>query len=212
MNYLQRNCAALCIVLSTGSLVFSQSIPKPEDILGFRVGDDYKLLNYQEALDNSSSLIEVCEAGKTTLGNSMIYAIISSEENMAQLDHYKDISKQLAQVKGLDDGYAKQLANEGKAIAYIDDSLHASEVVHGQMLLQLAYNLVASNDPVTREIRDKTILILVFANPDGMDMVVDWYRSNLGTEYEVSLMPWLYHHYVGHDNSRDSYMNNMVET
>ncbi len=80
------------------------------------------------------------------------------------------------------------------------------------MLPQLAYNLVASNDPVTREIRDKTILNLVFANPDRMDMVVDWYRSNLGTEYEVSPMPWLYHHYVGHDNNRDSYMNNMVET
>ncbi len=218
MNYVQRSCVTLCIVLFTVSFVFAQSIPKPEEILGFRVGDDFKLLNYQEALeyfealDNSYSLIEVREAGKTTLGNSMIYAIISSEENMAQLDHYKDISKQLALVKGLDDEHAKQLANEGKAIVYIDGSLHASEVAHGQMLPQLAYDLVASNDPVTREIRDKTILILVFANPDGMDMVVDWYRSNLGTEYEVSPMPWLYHHYVGHDNNRDSYMNNMAET
>ena len=211
-------CAVLSVLLFDSFLLNAQTIPKPEDILGFRVGDDYKLADYRQALeyfaelDRSSPLIQVREAGKTALGKSMIYAIITSEENMGMLDRYKDIAKRLARVEGLDDESAERLAGEGKAIVYIDGSLHSTEVAHGQMLFQLAYDLVSADDPATREIRDRTILILVFANPDGMDMVADWYRSNLGTEYEVSPMPWLYHHYVGHDNNRDSYMNNMPET
>ena len=107
---------------------------------------------------------------------------------------------------------ARALAAEGRAVVYIDGGLHANECAPAQHLIQLAYDLVAGDDADTRLVRDNVITILVFANPDGMNLLAEWYQSNLGTPYEVGPMPWLYHKYSGHDNNRDSYMTNLVET
>ena len=98
-------------------------------------------------------------------------------------------------------------------IVHIDGGLHATEVAHAQHTIQLAYNLVAGTDPEIVNILDNSILLLWFSiNPDGQNQVVSWYRSNLGTQYEVSNLPGLYQEYVGHDNNRDGYMNNMLES
>jgi hypothetical protein len=131
---------------------------------------------------------------------------------MANLEKYKNILKRLSLVKGLSPVQAKQLAREGKAIVYIDGGLHASECAPAQHNIQLAYNLAAAQDEKTLAILDKVILVLVFANPDGMNILAEWYQQNLGTPYEVSPLPRLYHIYAGHDNNRDSYIANLVET
>ena len=209
---------AVIILLLGGLVSFAQRIPAPEEILGFQVGADYHLASYQQAieylraLEKASPMIKLFEMGKTSMGKPMIYAVISSAENMAQLERYKEISKRLALVKGLTDEEARHLAAEGRAVVYIDGGLHATEVAPAQEKLQLAYDLLTSDDADTRLILDNTIFLLVFPNPDGMDMVAEWYHKNLGTPYEISSMPWLYHIYVGHDNNRDSFMVNMVET
>lgn len=186
---------------------FSQSIPKPEDILGFKVGADYHLATYTQATDylkilaKNSERIKLLDMGETSMGQTMVYAVISSSENIAQLDKYKQISKKLSLVKGLSPQEAKKLAQEGKPIVYIDAGLHASECAPAQHNIQLAYNLVTTKDPRTLRILKNVILLLVLANPDGMNLLAEWYHPNVGTPYEVSSMPWLYHKYAGHDNN-----------
>lgn len=221
----QKKCKIPAIIISlicTATLYvssgFSQNIPKPEEILGFKVGADYHLATYTQAieyfkeLDKSSERIQLFNEGKTSMGQTMTYAVISSKENMSNLDKYKQIIRRLSLAKGLSDSAARKLAQEGKAIVYIDGGLHASECAPAQHNIQLAYDLVTAQDPKTLRILDDVILVLVFANPDGMNLLAEWYHPNVGTPYEVSRMPWLYHIYAGHDNNRDSYVANLVET
>ena len=141
-------------------------------------------------------------------------ALISSAENLANADRYREISQRLAFPQGLSDADARRLARTGKAIVHIDGGVHASEVACAQHTIQLAYDLLASADEDrTRAILDNVVLMLwPTANPDGQNMIAKWYMANVGTPYEVAGMPWLYQKYVGHDNNRDAYMLNMIES
>ncbi|MGA2194779.1 MAG: M14 family metallopeptidase [Bryobacteraceae bacterium] len=193
--------------------------PTPESVLGHKPGDDFYLATYDDALGyfqklaHSTDKLKLVRVGKTTQGREWDIAIISSAKNLANLDTYKDTARKLALVKGLNDEQAHALAHTGKVIVHIDGGLHSTEVAPAQMTIQLAYNLVTATDPETATILDNCILLLWFSiNPDGQNMVANWYRSNLGTPYEVSSMPGLFQEYIGHDNNRDGYMNNMVES
>ncbi len=209
---------ALGVLLLYAGAASAQKVPTPEEVLGFKVGADYKLATYTQAysyfkaLEQASPMIKVYEMGKTPMGHPFIYAVITAKENMAKLDRYRDIAKRLSLVKGVSEEEAAQLAAEGKAVIYIDGGLHASECAPAQQNIQLAYDLLSRNDPKTTMIRQNVILVLVFANPDGMESLADWYSKNVGTPFEVSGMPWVYNKYSGHDNNRDSYMANLVET
>ncbi|MGB9893332.1 MAG: M14 family zinc carboxypeptidase, partial [Candidatus Saccharicenans sp.] len=209
----------LCILgLSQPTILKAQVIPTPEEILGFKVGADYHLINYNQAIDylkkvaSVSDRIKIQEMGKTTLGRPMYYAVISSAENLANLEKYKEIIKKLSLARGLSPEEAEQLAREGKAVVYIDGGLHATECAPAQHLVQLAYDLVSARDEKTKQILNEVICLLVFANPDGMDMLAEWYNKYIGTPFEVSPLPFLYHYYAGHDNNRDSYLANLKET
>lgn len=211
--------SGLVIFFLAGAIhLTAQVIPAPEDILGFKVGADYHLINYDQAIDylkklaSVSDRIKLMEMGKTTLGLPMYYAVISSSENLANLDKYREIIKKLSLARNLQPEEAQKLSEEGKAIVYIDGGLHATECAPAQHLVQLAYDLVSAKDKKTLNILNEVICLLVFANPDGMNMVADWYQKNLGTPYEVSPLPYLYHYYAGHDNNRDSYISNLKET
>ncbi|WP_380784321.1 M14 family zinc carboxypeptidase [Sphingomonas sp. R86520] len=198
----------------------AQSVPSPKAVLGHDPGDDYYLANYEDsiryfqALTKASDRIKLFEAGKTTHDRTMMYAVISSPANIADFDKYKAISKRLADPRGLTDAQAHALAKDSKIIVHIDGGMHSSEVSDHQLPLALAYKLVsAKNDAEIDAILDKVILVLwPTLNPDGQDMVVDWYRKQRGTKWETSKTPWLYQEYVGHDNNRDGYMLNMKES
>src|SRR5580693_4601633 len=198
----------------------AQTIPTPESVLGHKPGDDFYLANYDESRDYFHKLaavsdrIKLISVGKTTRGLDWEIAIISSQQNLAQLDKYKDISRRLAQGRGLTDEQAQALAHEGKAIVHIDGGLHSTEVAGAQQSILLAYKLVSTQgDPAVDAILSNVILMLwPTLNPDGQNEVVAWYRKNVGTRYEVSPLPDLYQEYVGHDNNRDGYMNNMLES
>ncbi len=198
------------IFLSMAS--FAQDIPTPKEIVGFEPGADYHLLTYEQslkyykALADATDMVELEFIGNSSMGKPMMAVIISSKENMANLEHYREISLKLAHAKGLTDEQARELAREGKAIVYIDAGMHASEVAAVQTLPNLAYELVTSEKPYIQSIRKNVIVILLNANPDGQTMIADWYHQNLGTPYESSRMPWLYNKYTGHDNNHDSYM------
>jgi hypothetical protein len=195
-------------------------VPTPVSVLGHAPGDDFYLADYEDAIKYfhaaaaTSDRIKMFTVGKTTEGRDIEVAVISSPANLARLDEYKKNARRLAIADGLDDASARDLARNSKVIVHIDGGLHSDEVAGGQHSIALAYKLLsAKNDPEVDAILDQVILVLwPTLNPDGQDMVVHWYRQNLGTKYEVSPMPWLYQEYVGHDNNRDGFMLNMQES
>jgi len=208
--------AATLVCLSTA---FAQTPPTPESVLGKKPGDDFYLASYTESLGYFQKLaaatnkLRLINVGRTTRGLEWYAAVISSPANLDALDRHKDASRRLAWARDLTDEQARALSREARPIVHIDGGLHSTEVAHAQHTIQLAYDLVSRNDPETNAILDNVILLLWFSlNPDGQNMVVDWYRRNLGTPYEVSPMVELYQEYVGHDNNRDGYMNNMIES
>jgi hypothetical protein len=198
----------------------SSAIPTPVSVLGHTPGDDFYLANYDESkayfeqLAKVSNRIKIIDVGKTTRGLDWEIAIISSPGNLAQLDKYEDINRRLTWARGLDDAAAHDLARQGKIFVHIDGGMHSTEVAGAQHSIILAYKLLsAQNDPEIDAILNNVILVLwPTLNPDGQNEVVAWYRKNLGTSYEVSPLPDLYQEYVGHDNNRDGYMNNMLES
>ena len=208
----------LALILGLAANIFASDIPKPETYFGHKPGVDFKLIRWEKIyeyfhlLGEKSNRIEVEDLGETTLGNPFILAIISSPENLSQLDNYKAIARKLARgnVSGQE---AIRLAEQGKTIALVTCSMHASEIGPTQMSPGLAYVLATDNTSSIKQILANVIFLLVPSwNPDGNILVVDWYRQNVGTPYETSPMPWLYHHYVGHDNNRDAFMHTQIET
>jgi hypothetical protein len=209
----------MTILLAAG-LALAQSIPTPRSVLGFEVGADFHLATYEESiayfqkLDEASDELRLLKVGETSQGRPFHVALVSSRENLEHLERYRQISLRLAHPEGLTDDEARALAREGKAFVHIDGAVHASEVACHQHTIELAYRLVTGGaDAEIRAILDNVVFLLwPTLNPDGQTMVVDWYRSNLGTSYEVAALPRLYQEYVGHDNNRDAYMLNMIES
>ncbi|MFA4947615.1 MAG: M14 family zinc carboxypeptidase [Candidatus Krumholzibacteriia bacterium] len=194
------------------------TVKSPAEYLGFEIGADRKLADYEqtvtyfEMLDEASPWVTVKKIGTTTLGKPMIAIILSAPANLEKLDHYVDLSRRLADPRNLAAAEADALIKEAKIITMITASLHATEVGAMQMSLELAYNAASGKNARLSKALEQTILFIVPMNPDGMQMVADWYRKWLGTEYEGGSMPWLYHHYAGHDNNRDWFMLNLAET
>jgi hypothetical protein len=208
------------LLLSQAALWAAQAVPAPESVFGFKAGTDNKLATYDQSiayfkkLAAASKYLKLYEAGKTTQGRVMYYALVSDPKNLAKVDRYREIAQRLAHPQGLTDDEARQLAREGKAFIHIDGGCHATEVAGPQMLPQLAYNLLSrADDPRTQEVLRNDIAVLwPTMNPDGQQMVGEWLAKNAGTPYEQSGLPRLYQDYVGHDNNRDAYMLNMIES
>ncbi len=213
---------ALLLVLINFSLTLfaqTENIPTPKSVLGFNPTDDRTIADWTQIrgyfakLDTASPRVKVQEIGKTTLGKPQIVAFISSAENIKNLDRLRGNNYAIAQnslVVTLD---SYDPVNHGKTIVAISCSIHSTEIVASQMSMLLAHKLATATDETTKEILDNTILLLIpSANPDGIDIVAEWYRKTLGTKFEGSSPPELYNHYAGHDNNRDWFMMNLAET
>jgi hypothetical protein len=195
-------------------------VPTPESVLGFRPGADYKLATYDQEVDYfkkiaaASRRVKIVDAGTTTQGRPMYFALVSSADNLSKIDRYREIARRLAHPQGLSDAEARKLAREGKAFVHIDGGLHSTEVAGPQHTAQLLYDLVSrADEPDVKAMLENVVLMLwPTINPDGHQMVAEWYMQNVGTPYELSGLPRLYQAYVGHDNNRDAYMLNMIES
>ncbi|MGI8494223.1 MAG: M14 family metallopeptidase, partial [Pyrinomonadaceae bacterium] len=198
----------------------AQTIPAPQKVLGFHPTDDKtiadwsQITDYFQKLDAASDKVAVREIGKTTLGKPLIVAFISSPENIKNLEKYRHINAKLANPQTIKtQAEADDLVRNGKTIVSISCSIHSTEIVASQMSMNLAYELASSNDSDTKEILNNTILLLIpSSNPDGIDIVANWYRKTLNTKYEGTSPPELYHYYAGHDDNRDWFMMNLKET
>jgi hypothetical protein len=195
------------------------AVTTPKQHFGFDIGDDYQLatydqfVSYWQKLDKESDRMKVVEIGKTAEGRPQLMAIITSPENFRKLDRYKEISRRLAMVDGLDDEQARALAREGKAVVWFDGGLHATEVLGAHQLIETVYQLVSRNDPETLRFLNDLIILAVHANPDGMQLVSSWYmRRQDPSRRSLQGLPVLYEKYAGHDNNRDFYMSNLPES
>ncbi|QQL50797.1 M14 family metallopeptidase [Mucilaginibacter ginkgonis] len=205
------------ILLLTGGLVKAQNIPSPKEHFGFDIGDDYQLANYTQTEAyfrklGTSSRAKFVDIGLTEEGRHQLMLIVSSPENIKNLEKYKSISQKLARAKNLSDDEAHKLAAEGKTIVWIDGGLHASETVGAHQLIQTAYDFVTRTDPETMNILNNSIILFVHANPDGQELVSNWYMSEKDPKKRNMNVPRLWEKYIGHDNNRDFYMMNMKET
>lgn len=222
-NLCMRTASLLAVLLTLlcSSRVTAQTpLPTPESVLGFKPGADYKLATYDDVVgyfqqvDAASDHVMMVEAGRTSQGRTMHFALVSSPANLQRIGRYREIAQRLAHPDGLSEDEARLLAREGKAFVHIDGGLHATEVAGPQHTPQLLYDLLSrADEPDIAAIFDHVVLMLwPTINPDGQQMVAEWYRANVGTPFEVSPLPHLYQDYVGHDNNRDGYMLNMIES
>lgn len=218
-----KSCAKLLIysmlVLFISTNVKAQNIPTPASYFGFEPGADYEVIDYEQmegyyrVLASSSDRIKLEVIGKTHRGRDLLLLTISSAENLKKLDYYKNISRKLAKAEGLNDQQAQKLAKEGKAVIWIDSGLHSNELAHGQHNPNFVYEMLTNETDEVKAMREDAILLnMPMMNPDGHEVVVDWYRQQKDTEFALTDPPTVYHEYIGHDNNRDWYMMLQNET
>ncbi|MFN6387898.1 MAG: M14 metallopeptidase family protein [Bacteroidota bacterium] len=197
----------------------AQNVPSPKSHFGFNIGDNYQLANYTQTeaylqkLAAASNKMKLQSIGTTEEGRNQYMVIVSDPANLSKLAKYKSISQQMARAEGLSDAEAQQLANEGKAVVWIDGGLHANEVLGIHQWIETLYQILSRNDDETKRILKSTIILFVHANPDGQQLQSDWYMRQADTlKRNTANLPRLYQKYIGHDNNRDFYMTNMSES
>lgn len=212
----------LCgLILLCSIAVIAQKVPAPSDVLGFTPGDDRKLaswnqvVEYFQKLEDTSPRVRFETIGKTTMDRPFVYATITAPENLRNLEKYKQLNARLADPRLIksNDRTAQQLIRQGKTIVLITFGIHSTEVGSTLSSMLIAHRLATSSEPEIQKILQNTIILLVPSlNPDGVDIVKNWYDKTLGTPFEGREPPELYHKYVGHDNNRDWYAFTQVET
>ncbi|MFY9608653.1 MAG: M14 metallopeptidase family protein [Blastocatellia bacterium] len=226
MRFLYCSLAVLvlgCVLISplvSGGIAAADQPPTPEKFLGFRVGEDKKLARWDKIIEYmgivaaASDRVQLRELGKSTNGNPFIALEISAPETIKNLDHFKQLERKLYFQNGAPTKTERdEILKSGKAVVLVTCNIHATEIGSSQMVLELVHRLATEDSPVINKILDNVIFLLVPSlNPDGQIIITDWYNRNVGTEYEASPVPWLYHPYVGHDNNRDMYMFTQKES
>ena len=194
-------------------------ITSPREAFGHEVGDDYRLIDYTafeswlKTVATQSNRIKLMEIGQSTEGRTMYVAAVSSPANIARLDRYREIAGKLAKAEGVDETAARAMAAEGKAVVWIDGGLHSTEVVPPQALIAALHEYLTATDAEALRILDDVVILFAPLNPDGWELVADWYMRNEDpAKREFNTIPRLYQAYVGHDNNRDYYLSAMRET
>jgi len=217
-SYASYASVALLLLLAL-SLPAHAALPTPEEFAGFRMGEEGKLVRwekiveYYQLADQESDRVTVQELGKSTLGNPFILAVITSPANMARLDQIQATQRRLAYPYDLTPEETDRLARSSPSVLLITLNIHSTEIGASQMALELVHRLATEDSPWMDHVLNNVVFLLVPSfNPDGQIMVVDWYNKTKDTEHALASMPWLYHHYTGHDNNRDAFMLTQVES
>jgi hypothetical protein len=195
------------------------ALPSPEQFFGFQMGADRKLANwdklheYYQTLARGSNKLRLVELGKTSEGRPYLALFISSPANLAKLDHYKQLNARLADPRGLSESEARKVVAEAKAVVIQSFALHSSEVAASQTAAEFVYDSLTRTDTEAQQILDNVIsIVMPSINPDGTQMIADWYMKYVGTPHEAANLPWLYQKYAGHDNNRDGFALNLPES
>jgi hypothetical protein len=195
------------------------AVTSPKEHFGFAIGDDYHLATYTQTeayfkkVAAESDRVRLVDMGRTEEGRTQWMVVITAPRNLQSLDRYKDIAQRLARAEGVDDQQARALAAEGRAVVWIDGGLHASETVGAHQLIETVWQLATATDPETLRLLEDVIVLCAHANPDGQELVSNWYMREPDPRKRVlTTTPRLYQKYIGHDNNRDFYFSAMKET
>ena len=221
-------CFGLAVVLTAGSVrgqeAGNAAVRLPPDPpaaqLGFwpgadrRVADWGQVTTYLETLAGQSDRVRLDTIGRSTLDRPMVLLTITDPANHSRLEAIRSAQAEMADPRRIDSPQRRQeLIRDSRLVVLITSAIHPTEVGGTLVPLNLAYRLAATTDSsLLRILRECVVLIVPSVNPDGVDLVADWYRESLGTPWEGSPPPALYHHYTGHDNNRDWYSFTQVET
>ena len=226
-SHLVRACL-LALLLASSSMFHTRAgaqapaaapLPTPEQFFGFQMGADRQLANwdtlheYYQTLARGSNRLKLVELGKSSQGRPFIALFISSPANLARLEEYRRINARLADPRGLTETEARRLAAQGRAVTIQSFALHSSEVAASQAAAEFVHDSLTRTDEESLRNLDNVIsIVLPSINPDGTQMIADWYMKYVGTEHEAAPLPWLYQKYAGHDNNRDGFALNLVES
>ena len=210
---------AVLVLAGTPALTNAQAIPSPEEFFGHEMGADRKLarwdklVEYYDLIDEASDRVQVWHMGESTLGNPFLSIFVSAPENLARLEELQELNARLSDPRGASQAQIDNAIENGRVVFVQSYALHSTEVAASQTAAEVMYEFATRDDAEMQEILENTVSILIPAfNPDGNIMVTDWYDQWVGTEYEGVGPPTLYHHYIGHDNNRDAFMQNTVES
>lgn|SRR5579871_31558 len=209
-----------CLAVAAFGQSSPPAIPTPEQFFGFRIGTDRKIARYDKILDYLQKVaagndrIRLRNLGPTTGGNRLVMLEISSPATIRNLEHFKSLEQRLYFQGGAPTPEEREeIFREGKAVVFITNNVHSTEVGSSQTAIELAYRLATEDSPQVRKILDNVIFLLApSVNPDGQMMVTDWYNKYLGTPQEGTSPPFLYHSYAGHDDNRDMFLFSQKET
>jgi hypothetical protein len=209
-----------CVALAAlAAALVHAAIPPPQSHFGHPIGADRtvldwdKVVSYFQALEKSSDRIRVRVLGKTVDGKPFIAATIAEPATLKSLDRYLEIQQKLADPRRTPAAEAEKLIFQGKVVVMITCSIHATEIASTHTAVEFAHRILTEDKPRFRTILNNVVFLLVPSlNPDGVDIVTRWYRKTVGTPYEGTSPPELYHRYVGHDNNRDWYIFSQPET
>ncbi len=214
-------CIPICLILSLAFLSAQSNgqIKSPEAYFGHVMGADRQLIDWKQIveyfqyLDQGSDRVLVEELGQTTMGKPFLMVTITAAENIPRLERYKEIQRLIGRAEDIEPDEAAALIKEGKTVVLLTINIHATEIAASQESVELAWELATRTDRRVRDILDNVILLMVPSlNPDGQQMVVDYYNETKGTESEGASFPGLYHYYAGHDNNRDLFFFNLAES
>ncbi|HUR57484.1 MAG TPA: M14 family zinc carboxypeptidase, partial [Opitutaceae bacterium] len=203
MRFASLACVAFLLLVASAR---AAKITSPKEHFGFAIGDDFHLANYTQTeayfkkIAAESDRAKLVDMGRTEEGRTQWMLVFSAPENLKQLAHYKDIAGRLARAEGLTEAQAQALAAEGKAVVWIDGGLHASETVGTHQLIETVWTLASADDAEMKRILRDTIVLCAHANPDGQELVSNWYmRERVPNQRVTSTTPRLYQKYIGHD-------------
>ena len=214
-------CIPICLIFSIAFLSAQSNgqIKSPEAYFGHVMGADRRLIDWKQIveyfryLDEGSDRVLVEELGQTTMGKPFLLVTITAAEDMPRLERFKEIQRLIGRAEDIEPDEAAALIKEGKTVVLLTLNIHATEIAASQESVELAWELATRTDQRVRDILDNVILLMVPSlNPDGQQMVVDYYNETKGTESEGASFPGLYHYYAGHDNNRDWFFFNLVES
>ena len=218
-HFVRRALAAIALASALPLAAVAQGkLTTPKQFFGHEIGEDYWLPNYAqfskywETLARESDRMVLDTIGLTAEGRPQLVAVVSTPDNIRNREKYRQIAERLSHADGLTEAQARALAKEGKAIIWIDGGLHATEVLGANQLLETMWQFVSMSDEETTRILNDVIIVFVHANPDGMELVANWYMRESDPKKRNMQIPRLYQKYIGHDNNRDFYAVNQPES
>jgi Zinc carboxypeptidase len=194
----------------------SATVPSPTKYLGRIVGTPGELsrtsqiYSYMRELDKASPRVQVTAIGKTEEGRDILLVAIADEAGLRDLDKLKAATAALADPRRTTPEQAEQIIRSARPIYYFNAGLHSTELGSAEMVMELAYRLAVSDQPLIQRIRrNLVVLINPVSEPDGRDKAVDWFYRYLKGKTDADALPptsppyW--GHYVFHDNNRDTH-------